>query len=86
MTTFWLGLVTTSAVQLPLKYASHIRMADSEQLLELAVVQMEETETALLAAMTFRTGWMQLWISGALLRAVRKDEQPGLIFDGMLGD
>lgn len=73
-------------MQLPLKYASHVRTVESEQSLEVAVEQIEEMDAALLDPMAFRTGSIQLWIAGAELREERYPEQLGDIFDGMFGD
>ena len=64
---------------------SHVRMVESEQLLEAAAVQTDDTEPPLLDGMAFKTGVTQLWIPGAELSAERKAEQPEM-FRGMLDD
>ena len=61
-------------------------MVESEQLLEAAAVQTDDTEAALLDGMAFKTGVTQLWIPGAELSAERKAEQPEEMFGGMLDD
>jgi len=84
VTTFGLGFVMISAVQLPLKSASQVRRAESEQLLEVVAVQIDDTDAVLSDANAVRIGSTQLWIAGAELRVERKDEQLGETFDGIL--